>query len=336
MVLQATELSLPTGMGIALVGAYSSAMLFGITTHQVFRYFRMFPRDHFLIQRLVLVLWCLTTASTILVTHQSYHYLVSRRLQLKFLVLPVWSIKLLLLISGIPAIFIRTFLTHRLFILYRRSLWISLPLGMLASLGLGFCIATTVVAYRVNHLLVFSRAAEWSYDVTLVLAAVSDIITAAWLSRYLARNGKSYMNSETLLSTIILFGINAGWLVSALSTAAVICALSMSSKLVSLALTQIVGEVYVISFMTVLHSRRSRYSVSQIGSFDLGSDSVHRDLFGMGAGQFYTNGTQTPRLALQNLNAFTVHITKETHTVIDKQDENAPAEFNSTEGTVGA
>jgi len=95
----------------------------------------------------------------------------------------------------------------------------------------------------------------------------------------------------------------------------------MSSKLVSLALAHIVGEVYVISFMTILHSRRSRYSACQIGSFDLGNDSAPTGAFGMG--QYNIDGAQSPKLALRNLNAFAIHITKETHTVVDNHEQSA-------------
>jgi len=178
-------------MGVSLIGAYASAMLFGITTHQAFRYFRMFSRDKFVIKRLVFALWCLTVASTILVMHQSYHYLVSRRLQLNFLVRTVWSVKLLFLLSGIPATVIRIFLAHRLHIIYKRKLWISAPPGILGFLGLGFCIVTTAMAYHDDRLLVFSSLTERYYDTTLALATISDIVTAVWLSIYLTRNQKN-------------------------------------------------------------------------------------------------------------------------------------------------
>ncbi|KLO13137.1 hypothetical protein SCHPADRAFT_379237 [Schizopora paradoxa] len=93
MSLEPLDSTLLPSMGVTLVGAYTSAILFGLTSHQVFRYFRMFPRDHFILQRLVLILWCLIAASSIFIMHQSYYYLVSRRLQINFLVRPVWSIK---------------------------------------------------------------------------------------------------------------------------------------------------------------------------------------------------------------------------------------------------
>ncbi|KLO13136.1 hypothetical protein SCHPADRAFT_379184 [Schizopora paradoxa] len=100
----------------------------------------------------------------------------------------------------------------------------------------------------------------------------------------------------------------------------------MRSKLISLAFTQAVGGVYLNSFMTVLHSRYSTYNASQIGSFDLGRDSdpTGGELFSVALRNL--NGVQSTG---KKPNAFTIHITKETHTVIDEGDHVGIAESDS-------
>ncbi|EIW74325.1 hypothetical protein CONPUDRAFT_78001 [Coniophora puteana RWD-64-598 SS2] len=57
--------NLNSTMGALLVGSFLATLLYGITSHQFFRYFRMYPRDEVSLKAMVGGLWSLQVAVTI-------------------------------------------------------------------------------------------------------------------------------------------------------------------------------------------------------------------------------------------------------------------------------
>ncbi|KAI5118379.1 hypothetical protein M0805_005844 [Coniferiporia weirii] len=204
-------------MGAILIGSFVASALYGLTTHQFFRYFRMYPDDPSGLKSLAIVLWVLDTLHLILCTHSSYYYLVSHFLQPLTLLEGVWVSSL-------------CFLTHSLLKGY--TFWV-----LASALG---------------------------------VAALSDILLTTTLFYYLVRNGRGFSSSDTTLDKFLVYIINTGLLTSMLTVADLICGLTMRNNLVFLGIYFVTSKMYVNSLMAVLNARRSSYTPSQIGSFDLG------------------------------------------------------------------
>jgi len=73
--------NLNSTMGALLVGSFLATLLYGITSHQFFRYFRMYPRDEVSLKAMVGGLWFLDSVHLIFFMHTCYHYLVTHYLQ---------------------------------------------------------------------------------------------------------------------------------------------------------------------------------------------------------------------------------------------------------------
>jgi len=296
-------------VGTVLLETFVSTVLFGLTCHQVFRYFRMFPRDPSQLKKMVSILILLCLSNTIFSMHASYYYLVTKRSQAGYLGNTVWSLKLVMLISDLIAFVTRLFFIHRLFVVTRANLWLSTPVTVFTLTRIGFNIATFSISFLAINSVKSSRAVEAINKLSSGFAALSDTCISGCLSYYLWRTNNGTMEKNKLIDKVILYVVNAGVLSSAVSTAAFICTMSMSTRFASIGLVQLGGAMYANSFMTVVNSRKSLYSPPQAGSFQLGPN-IPDDIVGLDL----LDGNK-----IQWKTVVAIHITRETHTVIDNE-----------------
>ncbi|CDO75063.1 hypothetical protein BN946_scf184605.g4 [Trametes cinnabarina] len=118
----AALLDLENTFGAYLVCTCLGCMLFGLTTHQTYRYFRLYPSDPWSLKSLVLIVLFLDIMHTILSIHICYFYLVTNYFHPERLAAGVWSIRLIILNTGLVILCSHCFYARRLFFLSNRNL----------------------------------------------------------------------------------------------------------------------------------------------------------------------------------------------------------------------
>ncbi|KAJ3005105.1 hypothetical protein NUW54_g4494 [Trametes sanguinea] len=96
--------SLNNSLGAFIIGTYISLMLYGLTLHQSYRYFRLFPKDLLLMRIIVVATLILETVHTALCMHTCYYYLVVNYSNPAALLEGVWSIRLMPLLTALPVL----------------------------------------------------------------------------------------------------------------------------------------------------------------------------------------------------------------------------------------
>lgn len=268
--MSASPPSLNNTFGALLVGSFVAAALYGLTTHQFFRYFRMYPRDPMKLKRLIGVLWVLDTLHLILTMHSSYYYLVTHYFQAPVLAEGVWSFRLTISLTGVITLLTHAFFAQRIYILSDGKPWVSGLIMITAIVRLGFCIGTTSLSFSARSFAKFSANYEWLLGTTLGSAALSDFVITGALLYYLVNSGRGFSRNDTIFDRILIYVINTGLLTSVLALADFICAVTMTNNLIFLGIYFINSKMYTNSLLAVLNARRSMYVPSQIGSFDLG------------------------------------------------------------------
>lgn len=79
-------------MGVTFVGVIFDAMLFGILTFQIYRFFHHNNRDRLSLKFLVCLLWILDTLQLFLICHALYYFLISHFNQPEVLQFSIWSL----------------------------------------------------------------------------------------------------------------------------------------------------------------------------------------------------------------------------------------------------
>ncbi|KAM5533625.1 hypothetical protein V8D89_012738 [Ganoderma adspersum] len=81
--------------GTILAGHIVGCVIYGITAHQTYRFFRLYPHDSRGMKLLILALLTLDTLHLIESSHMCYYYLIQNYSHPKSLLSGTWSVRLL-------------------------------------------------------------------------------------------------------------------------------------------------------------------------------------------------------------------------------------------------
>ncbi|KLO12041.1 hypothetical protein SCHPADRAFT_439252 [Schizopora paradoxa] len=287
--------------GALLLGTLIACALYGLTSHQFFRYYRRFPHDPTSMKYIVAVMWILDTICVVFSMHASYYFTVTHHARSLESLDIVWSLRMSVFLTGILAFITHVFFAIRIHKLSNHNLWISGTIGSVTAIRIAFSIASLKLADTQSS---FSAFLTLKFDVvvyTMIAAAASEVVLTAGLLYFLIIGEKSFTNADSIFDRVLVYLINTGLLRSMLVFACLFCAAFMKSNLVFAGIYFIFSKLYTNSFMAVLNARRSNYVPSQIGSFDLGQDFVAAP-----------GALGVPAVV-------TIHITQEYHTTADRR-----------------
>nr|VWP02593.1 Dehydrogenase with different specificities [Ganoderma boninense] len=258
---------LPKTFGAWLICASVGCMLFGLTTHQTYRYFRLYPEDGPKLKLLVFALLILDTLHTVTNIHLCYYYLVINYLNPTALGVGVWSLRALVMLVS------HAFFLRRIFLRMRpvgeRQIVPVLAIGILMLSELAFAIAVTVMTFVLVSFAAF-KSHMWMIWVMLANAVVIDLLVTSCLIFYLWRSRTGFKRTDNLLDVLMVYTINTGLSTSLLTLPAMICAIIMPDNLIWSAIYVIASKMYANSLLAVLNSRRSLIDKGMEG-FETGS-----------------------------------------------------------------
>ncbi|KAI8969887.1 hypothetical protein BD414DRAFT_502469 [Trametes punicea] len=318
----AAAIDLEFTFGAYLICTCLGCIMFGLTTHQTYRYYRLYPTDTSSLKLLVFVILLLDIMHTISSIHICYFYLVTNYFHPERLAEGVWSIRLIILETGLLILCSHCFYARRLFFLSNRN-WI--PVAVIASLLLveiAFCIAAAVESFIQ---VTFQNFIRFSYLLWTILAcAVAvDCVATGTLTYYLRKSRTGFKRTDSMVDILMVYTINTGLSTSIISAASLICAVTMKDNLIYSAILVVGSKMYSNSLLAVLNSRRSLVDKGMEG-FETGSfglrvvDPPEKALESRDVRPISFRPTAANRL---NAKAIDVKVTTETFIDISAQNE---------------
>ncbi|KAM5544697.1 hypothetical protein V8D89_001595 [Ganoderma adspersum] len=238
-----------------------SSILAGVFVHQTFRYFRRYPKDHWSSKVTVTMLCILDTVHEALIVHTCYYYMVSHYFQPMILLSGVWSLRLVIPMTGVISLISHMFFARRVIILAGNKRLV-VPVAVISTililLELAFCAVATFAIFRDVTFQRFVDRSSWIISASLGTRVLTDSVISGAMVAMLRRNRTGFKRTDSILDLLISFAINTGLLTSIINLAAMISAVLQPDALVYCAIYIVSSKLYSNSVLAVLNSRRSR------------------------------------------------------------------------------
>ncbi|KAF8879395.1 hypothetical protein BD779DRAFT_1552133 [Infundibulicybe gibba] len=292
--------SIENTFGALLLGSFFTCILYGLTTHQTYRYFRLYPGDHWNYKFLVSFTWLLDTLHTCMVIHLCYFYLVLGYFDPSSLENSIWYAPLNPLIIRFDCRNPRSLRvgsqisTFRLILPDPNQLAVGLTIAVamlnnifyiwkVYILKFGYTIPVVISSfarlvsgiYVTTQIFIIKRFIDFLQYFGLALAALlinflSDLIFSGSVVYLLRRRRTGHTGTDSIIDTLMLYSINAGILNSIVTLASAITLICMPDNLVYLSIHLLLCKFYSNSMLAVLNSR---YSLRDRGAegFEMGA-----------------------------------------------------------------
>ncbi|KAI0325100.1 hypothetical protein GY45DRAFT_1438640 [Cubamyces sp. BRFM 1775] len=248
--------SLQDTYGALFIGMCFCILLYGLTLHQTYLYFRFFHRDQSFLKVVVFAILIVETLHTIMITHICYDHLVINYFNPLGLLSDTWSLRLLAPISVVAMTLCQGFYTRRVYLIERRYRpLVALAIALLVA-EFGFMVALTVQAFKGQNVEDLGNL-TWLVSAIYGLAVSIDSIVTGVLIAALLRSKTGFKRTDSLIQTLVVYTINTGL---SLSIAGILCfvfALVMPETMIYVAIGVVTTKLYANSVLAVLNARRS-------------------------------------------------------------------------------
>ncbi|KAI0364321.1 hypothetical protein BV20DRAFT_1057299 [Pilatotrama ljubarskyi] len=284
--------SLDDSFGAFLIATFIGLIMYGLTLHQSYRYYRLFPKDAVILKITVTLTVLLETIHIVLCMHVCYYYLVAKYFKPTALLDGVWSIRILPVSTVLVILISEGFFTRRVYLIGGefRAIVVVAPVLMLVILGFG--IAASVEAFVRPTFAEFEKVA-WMTSAGFGVAVLVDFLLTGTLILVLQKSRTGFRRMDSLIDLLIIYAINTGLLTGIFSLLSFIFAIVSPDKLIYSAFNIVAAKSYANSLLAVLNSRKSLIDKVQqdcFGSETLGLSALKRttgqDVSGSGDGQF--------------------------------------------------
>ncbi|OSD07843.1 hypothetical protein PYCCODRAFT_1430041 [Trametes coccinea BRFM310] len=268
--------SLNNTLGAFMIGTYISLMLYGLTLHQSYRYFRLFPKDLLFMRVIVVATLILETVHTALCMHTCYYYLVVNYFNPAALLDGVWSIRLMPLLTALVCLVSECFYVRRVYILGARYRAVVVICPVLILVFVGFAAAATAEAFIRPTFKDYNKF-EWLDSAAFGAVVLLDVLLTGTLIITLNKSRTGFKRTDSMIDLLIVYTINTGLLTGLFGVLSLIFALTSPNNLIYSALNLVATKTYATSLLAVLNSRRGHLSQFEKDCFN--SESVPRSAF---------------------------------------------------------
>ncbi|KAL1940991.1 hypothetical protein VTO73DRAFT_7627 [Trametes versicolor] len=278
-----------TTLGAVALGGIVGMMLYGVTVHQTYRYYRLYPNDRTLLKVFVFVIFVLEAFHSLLWIIAGYHYLIAEPFNSGSLAKGHWSVRLAVIGTAFTVCTTQCFYASRIYFLGPKYKRLVIPALVLLVVSKGFAIgesnrhdraqhttntssgAAGVSAFRFTPSIADFQSISWLVSVSYGLAGVTDVTLASTLVVVFRRSRTGSKRTDSVLDTLIIYSINTGVLTSVFSILAFIFALILPGNLIYAGLSIVGTKLYANSVLAVLNSRReiNNRLMDDFTSFDL-------------------------------------------------------------------
>ncbi|KAI0739967.1 hypothetical protein C8Q80DRAFT_1201524 [Daedaleopsis nitida] len=243
-------------LGAAFLGHFLSALLYGITTFQVFLYFRDKYRDPLVFRLSVFFLWLLDSAHVALITGAVYWYCITNFANLAAIQQPIWPIPTMIIVSNISNSIVRGIFGYRLYRLSQHG-WI-LP-SIIAVLSTFILVDATYFSVELYGYATYTEISKVSWGLYAGLsveAAVDFIITIAQCI-LLHRYETGIRSTDSAIRVLMAYAVNTGLLTSICGLGALVAYATLPDKFVYFAFYFALSKLYVNSLLAAFNARGS-------------------------------------------------------------------------------
>ncbi|KAH9884529.1 hypothetical protein C8Q73DRAFT_796236 [Cubamyces lactineus] len=205
--------SLGTTFGPIYVGVTIGTMLYGLTVHQAYRYYKHYPEDGFFYPKgIVTCILTFETLHAIVWICLGYRYMVSEAFNVIGAISTHWTISITFVITPCSLYSCQVFYCYRIWHFGGKFRWLLIPAIVTMCVGITFSIVTAVKAFLVLKLVTDLDKLRWRVSVAYGCSAGSDIILAGTLLFTLLRIRKEsrFRRTRTMLNSLIIYTINTG------------------------------------------------------------------------------------------------------------------------------
>ncbi|KAL1949750.1 hypothetical protein VTO73DRAFT_8631 [Trametes versicolor] len=262
--------SLGNTFGAFLIATFLGLIMYGLTVHQTYRYFRLFPRDAPVLKGIVASTLVLETIHTVLCMHVCYYYLVTEYFNPLALLDGVWSIRISPVSTAAVILISESFFVRRVYLIGARfrAILIVIPVLMLANLG--FATAATVEAFILPTFADFANVA-WLTSAGFGCAVLIDSLLTGTLIFVLHKSRTGLKATDSLIDVLIIYAVNTGLLTVIVSILSLILALVLPKDLIYSGFNIIATKLYANSLLAVLNSRNGIVDRVPQDCFDTGT-----------------------------------------------------------------
>ncbi|KAI0643492.1 hypothetical protein C8Q79DRAFT_1012762 [Trametes meyenii] len=138
--------SLDSTIGSIYLGLVLGMMMYGLTVHQTYRYFKMYPSDRIYIKTLVTIIVALETMHSAIWVAFGYHYMVKEILDIAGLLRVYWLEGVATIVTAFAVVACQAFYAFRVFFIGPGYRWLVIPAVTTMVVGLGFAIAAAIIS----------------------------------------------------------------------------------------------------------------------------------------------------------------------------------------------
>ncbi|KJA24830.1 hypothetical protein HYPSUDRAFT_200106 [Hypholoma sublateritium FD-334 SS-4] len=245
-------------VGAIILGGVGASILFGITTLQAYWYYHAYPSDSRLHKCAVAILWILDVLHLALVVQAVYVYTVEGFADVSRLSQVILSVKLEVTVNVIVVLMVHSLYASRVWLLggyHHGALRYIVGFVVLAGSAAGTLLAARV--YSVHTFTEFEHI-SWTLNVALATSTTIDFIIAIAMCYYLSKSKGSITRLNSRISTIIQFTLSSGLVTAACSLATMFSYILLPDTFIFLALSFLLTQLYVGSFVSMLNSRERK------------------------------------------------------------------------------
>ncbi|TBU25189.1 hypothetical protein BD311DRAFT_765041 [Dichomitus squalens] len=247
--------SLANTYGAIFIGNCVALMLYGLTTYQTYRYFRLYPKDSIFLKGLVAVIFLSETVHAILPIHMCYYHLIKNYFNPQTLADDTWSLRLTAPMQMISILVVQGFYTRRVYLVGSRYRIIVAATVVLLLAETGFMTKLSMEAYQGHQEQDFTGF-TWIVSAAFGLAVAVDSILAGTLIAYLLGGRTGNRRTDDMIQTLIVYTINTGLVTSVAGLFTFVFALIMPRNMIYIAVGLVATKLYACSVLALLNSRR--------------------------------------------------------------------------------
>ncbi|KAF9506643.1 hypothetical protein BS47DRAFT_386886 [Hydnum rufescens UP504] len=204
--------------GGLVLGATFSAVLLGIITIQLARYFATFPKDNMILKTTLVILWLVECFQLCCVSESLQVYFVQRwQVPRNFaLTEATWEAATFVFCTVCASGAVQTFFAYRIYILGNIA-WLSIAVQVVVCCQ---CVAGFIVGVKAEIILSLDAIVvkeRWYVVTWLAIHAVADIFIAGLMCTLLWRRRTGFERTDTAIRHLIIFAIESGALTSFLA-----------------------------------------------------------------------------------------------------------------------
>ncbi|CDO75119.1 hypothetical protein BN946_scf185010.g44 [Trametes cinnabarina] len=225
--------SIDETFGAFLIGTLFAVMLYGMTIHQAYQYFRVYSHEDRWNKYLVAALTVLETFHVITCAHACYYYFVRNFDNWEALTAGVWSMNILTALSGVIIILSQSFFARRAYLSelatdhvgvtvqsndiavsasYRPVVIIAIHATYLRPFSEVHGQSWVLTPLRVTSKIITNNCTpnQWLISAGAAMAVVADGMLTCILVTVLRKNMTGMKRMDTIVEMIILYSVSTG------------------------------------------------------------------------------------------------------------------------------